>query len=36
MFLNRYQQKIKNLIKIKGSTKERIKTIRETLSPQYV
>jgi len=36
MFLDRYHHRIKNLIKIKGTTKERIKTIRETLSPQYV
>ena len=36
MFLDRYQYRIKNLIKIKGTTKERIKTIQETLSLQYV
>ncbi len=36
MFLDRYHHRIENLIKIKGTTKERIKTIRETLSPQYV
>tara|TARA_Y100001978_G_scaffold155101_1_gene140525 strand:- start:492 stop:1031 length:540 start_codon:yes stop_codon:yes gene_type:complete len=35
-FLNRYNNRIKNIIDIKGSTEERIKVIQETLSPQYV
>ena len=34
--LNRYSWKIKNLIKLKGTTEERIKIIQETLSAQYV
>tara|TARA_R100000081_G_C4716851_1_gene115875 strand:+ start:42 stop:581 length:540 start_codon:yes stop_codon:yes gene_type:complete len=36
MFLNRYKHRIKNLVEIKGTTKDRIKVIQETLSPQYV
>ena len=35
-FLLNYKFRIKNLIQIKGTTEERIKVIRETLSPQYV
>ena len=35
-FLNRYNNRIKNIIDIKGSTEDRIKIIQETLSPQYV
>ena len=35
-FITRYGPRIKNLIQIKGTTEERIKVIRETLSPQYV
>ena len=35
-FLNRYNNRIKNIIDIKGSTEDRIKVIQETLSPQYV
>ena len=34
--LNRYSYRIKNLIKLKGTTKERIKVIQEALFPQYV
>ena len=35
-FISKHKTRIKNLVEIKGSTEERIKIIRETLSPQYV
>ena len=34
--LNRYSWKIKNLVKLKGTTEERVRIIQETLSTQYV
>jgi len=35
-FITRYGNRIKNLVKIEGSTEDRIKVIQETLTPQYV
>ena len=35
-FLDRYNYRIKHLIKLKGTTEERIEAIQETLFPQYV
>ena len=35
-FLGRYSGKIKNLIKLKGTTKERIESFKEALLPQYL
>ena len=34
--LNRYSWKIKNLVRLKGTTEERVRIIQETLSTQYV
>ena len=35
-FLNRYSHRIKNLVRLKGTTEERIKLFKEALSPQYL
>ncbi len=35
-YLNLYSHKINNLIKIEGSNEERIKTIQDSLVPQYL
>jgi len=35
-FLDRYSWKIKNLIKLKGTTEERIESFKEALLPQYL
>ena len=35
-FLDRYNHRIKNLIKLKGTTDERIKAFKEAILPQYL
>ena len=35
-FINKHNSRIKNFVRLKGSTEERIKVIQETLSLQYV